>query len=119
MNPDEDVPEIEAKNHEEIDDSVFASNYFVELADFVRYRFQNMHCFCMACHEPHRCGMSKDKDDGSPNLPIICGKDLCVFAFEEQKVRTSLLLHSCSNFLLFKTKVWRDDAMPALSSGKL
>ena len=48
-------------------------NFFLELASWLSDRFLRMQDYCLACHQPHRCG---------GDLPIICGRDLCVFFFE-------------------------------------
>jgi hypothetical protein len=52
----------------------YTFNFFIELTKFISDRFLYMPEFCLACHAPHRCG---------GELPIICGRDLCVFFFEE------------------------------------
>lgn len=48
---------------------------FCELKDYLFDRFLAPSSYCLACHTPHRCGGA---------LPIICGRDLCVFYFEER-----------------------------------
>ncbi len=50
-------------------------NVFVELKEYLTDRFVSPSSYCLACHSPHRCGGA---------LPIICGRDLCVFYFEER-----------------------------------
>jgi hypothetical protein len=48
-------------------------NIFSGLLSYLTERFEQPSHFCAACHAPHRCGGT---------LPIICGREMCVFTFE-------------------------------------
>jgi hypothetical protein len=54
---------------------IVESNLFVDLKEYLTDRFLSLPSYCLACNNPHRCGGA---------LPIICGRDLCVFYFEER-----------------------------------